>query len=114
MSAPSYLELATRPGRPTVWDIPGAGPDHAHEVFPVQFEDGSIGLLPQAQIDAMSNLIDYSWEDELMSWNQNCNDTGEWVAVPYVTDDEEDHSHIIHHLASLRMRNTNLSEKTDA
>lgn len=103
---PSYLEFLTLPGRPTIWDIPGAGPDAATEVFPVTFADGSVGLLPHAQIEALHGVVEYSWEDELMDWNQNCSDSDLWVAEPHIADDEEANNHIVHHLASLRMRTT--------
>lgn len=95
MPTPSYLEFNTLPGRPTIHDNLTS---NTTPVYPVTFKDGSQGLLPRAQIEALSNLIEYGWEEELMSWNQSFND--DWCNEPVIIDEEDDH--IIHSLALLR------------
>lgn len=40
------------------------------------FNDGSVGLLPEKQATALSDLLDYNWENEELDYAQ-CGD-GQW------------------------------------
>lgn len=43
---------------------------HWAVVVPVRFKDGSHGLLPEAQATALSELLDYNWENEEIDYAQ--------------------------------------------
>lgn len=97
---PQYLDLGvTAPNLATIHDTADAAPEGATAVIPVRFVDGSVGLLPASQMESMRSLVEYLWEDELMSYNQEFED--DWVDEPVKQDDEDDH--IIFDLAAIRM-----------
>lgn len=68
MPTPSYLEFLTLPGRPTIHD--DVTPDTT-EVFPITFQDGSLGLLPRAQVEALANVLNYNLDQETRHWEEN-------------------------------------------
>lgn len=95
-NAPKYLLEVDSAGRTSLWDysesrLENWGSTH-FVLVPVVFKDGSVGLLPERQLVAIQNVLDYQLDEEERHFEENAEDSAS----------DEDENHIVHDLRALK------------
>ena len=93
-NAPKYLLEVDSDGLTSLWDYKPERLENWNSKYfvlvPVVFNDGSVGLLPEAQATALSDVLDYNWGNEELDYAQ----VGEGTLAMGFGESEE--NHIVH------------------